>query len=85
MLILFNFFLLIFLVSAWGGTSSCYTGGDESTNPLYPTRQQPEVSSSRLLYKGKKLNSVMQLDGNSFRGYVVLDSFNMVYSEENSI
>ena len=29
--------------------------------------------------------SVMQSDGNSFGGDVVLDSFNMVYSNEDSI
>ena len=32
-----------------------------------------------------KKNSVMQSDGNSFCGDVVLDSFNMVYSGEDSI
>ena len=32
-----------------------------------------------------RVYSVMQSDGNSFCGYVVLDIFNMVYSDEDSI
>ena len=32
-----------------------------------------------------KYFSVVQSDGNSFSGDVVLDSFNMVYSDEDSI
>ena len=46
---------------------------------ILPIREDANYPSQIHLY------NVMQSDGNSFYGDVVLDSFNMVNSDENSI
>ena len=70
------------LVSGLGGLSA--TRGTTAAPPAPSSTSSPPSAS---FYPGKQQQqySVMQLDGNSFCGDVVLGSFNMEYGEEDRI
>ena len=60
-----------------------YTGQVIFYNELVLHKTFPESASRESMLKSGY--SVMQSDGNSLCGDVVLESFNMVYSDEDSI